>query len=122
MFGDFIVTDPQGNPIDSLSGQNAIFIQNINGTFSDQTASRMPDIHRWSKLMKVTDINNDNAHDLYYINIGFYSSEAINVLYVNNGNGYFRMKPVIVFLQKSQFGIMMLNLLTLIKTDLWICL
>lgn len=88
--GDYIVTDPQGNTIDSLSGQNAVFIQDSNGIFNDETMMRMPDIHRWSKLIKTSDINNDNAPDLYSINIGFFPSPATNVLYVNNGYGYFQ--------------------------------
>lgn len=87
--GDLIITDPQGNPIGTLSGRNAIFIRQSNGTFVDETTARMPDLVRRSKLMNVTDINNDGATDLYSINIGFVSSEALNVLYVNDGNGYF---------------------------------
>jgi len=87
--GDFIITDPQGNPIDTLSGRNAVFIQNSDGTFSDETVARMPDIVRWSKLMKVTDVNNDGAADLYSIDVGFSAAEALNVLYVNDGGGFF---------------------------------
>jgi hypothetical protein len=87
--GDFIITDPQGNPIDTLSGRNAVFIQNSNGTFSDETEIRMPDIVRWSKLMEVADINNDGAPELYSIDIGFSVAEALNVLYMNDGSGFF---------------------------------
>ena len=87
--GDFIITDPQGNPIDTLSGRNAVFIQNSDGTFGDETAARMPEIVRTSKLLKTTDINNDGAVDLYSIDVGFFVEEALNVLYVNNGSGYF---------------------------------
>jgi len=87
--GDLVITDPQGNPIDTLSGRNAVFIRNSNGTFTDETDTRMPDVVRTSKLMKTTDINNDGAPELYSINVGFATSEALNILYLNNGSGFF---------------------------------
>ncbi len=87
--GDLIITDPNGNPIDTLSGRNAVFIQQPDGTFTDETAARMPDYHRVSKLLKVADLNNDGAPELYSINIGFNSGEALNVLYLNDGSGVF---------------------------------
>jgi len=39
--------------------------------------------------MKVADINNDGAPELYSIDIGFDPSDAINVLYMNDGSGFF---------------------------------
>jgi hypothetical protein len=87
---EFIVTDDMGNPIDTLGGENAVFTQGANGTFIDETSSRMPSINRGSKLMKAADINNDGAPELYSINIGFTPAQALNVLYMNNGTGFFQ--------------------------------
>lgn len=87
--GDFIITDDQGIPIDTLSGCNAVFIRQSNGAFIDETETRMPDIIHWSKLMKVADINNDGSPEFYSIDIGFDPSDALNVLYMNDGSGYF---------------------------------
>lgn len=88
--GDIVITGSGGVPIDTLHGRNAILIQNPDGTFSDETDLRIPDINRWSKLMKTADINQDGAPDLYSINIGFSLENALNVLYMNDGNGFFQ--------------------------------
>lgn len=83
-------TGPPGNPLDSLSGQNAVFIQQINGSFLDETVTRLPADNRWSKLVKITDINQDGINDFYTINFGFSPAEATNMLYVNDGSGVFQ--------------------------------
>ncbi len=72
------------------SGQSAVFIQDSAGIFHDETSLRMPQMERMTRMVKISDVNNDNAPDIYEVNVGFDPQGATNVLYMNNGLGYFQ--------------------------------
>lgn len=82
--------DANNNLLVTFSGQNAVLVQTNEGSFVDETEHRMPPGVNPSKLMKVTDINQDNAPDLYAINLGsFLGSGVLHELYLNDGQGFF---------------------------------
>ncbi len=83
--------DAMGNLLVTFSGQNAVLVQTNGGSFVDETEHRMPPGVNPSKLMKVTDINQDNAPDLYALNLGsFLGSGVLHELYLNDGQGFFQ--------------------------------
>ena len=82
--------DAQNNLLLTLSGQNALLIQNDQGRYVDETALRMPVVDNPSKVARIADVNNDDAPDLYVINLGsFLGSGILHELYLNDGNGAF---------------------------------
>jgi hypothetical protein len=84
------ITDENGNPILSLSGQNAIFINRSAGYFSDETSSRYPAfVQDHTVEIAPGDVDKDGDPDLFIANIGFSSEETFNRLLVNNGQGFF---------------------------------
>ena len=88
---EVVFRDAQNNPIRTFSGQNALLIQQDNGRYADETAVRLPVVENPSKVMKVADLNNDDAPDLYVINLGsFLGSGILHELYFNDGNGAFQ--------------------------------
>ena len=87
---EVVFIDAMGNLLVTFSGQNAVLVQTNEGLFVDETEHRMPPGVNPSKLMKVTDINQDNAPDLYAINLGsFLGSGVLHELYLNDGQGFF---------------------------------
>ena len=82
--------DAQNNILLTLSGQNALLIQNDQGRYVDETALRLPAIDNPSKVVRTADVNNDEAPDLYVINFGsFLGTGIVHELYLNDGNGAF---------------------------------
>lgn len=87
---DFDLTDAQNNVLASFSGRTGVFIQTDEDQFVDETAARLPEVINPSKLVQVTDINNDDAPDVYVINLGgFIGSGVLQELYLNDGAGSF---------------------------------
>lgn len=89
--GKMIITNPQGVPIDTLSGQNALLINDGEGYFADETENRMPqyDDDLTTKI-RAEDVNGDEDVDIYVVNVGFSWEQASNRLYLNDGQGFFR--------------------------------
>jgi hypothetical protein len=84
------IMDENGNPIASLSGQNAIFINNGEGHFSDETASRNSTlVQDMTVEIAPGDVDKDGDIDLFLANVGFSLEENLNRLLVNNGQGVF---------------------------------
>ena len=88
-FGLTITDETSPEPIAVFSGQNAVLIQNSNNQFVDETTARMPEDNDDGLLIKVTDVNNDNAPDLYVINFSFFTDQH-QELYLNDGSGVFQ--------------------------------
>jgi hypothetical protein len=88
--GKMIITDEHGNPLDTLSGQNALLMNDGRGRFTDETEFRMPpfDDDLTTKI-RAKDLNGDSHVDIYVINIGFSWDQASNRLYLNDGGGFF---------------------------------
>jgi hypothetical protein len=76
-----------------------ILINNGDGTFRDETASRLPqDPHSQSldyiKNLTIADINGDGAPDILSETVIPPDGDSIDdVVYLNNGNGFFRALP-----------------------------
>ena len=76
-----------------------ILINNGDGTFRDETASRLPqDPHLQSldyiKNLTIADINGDGAPDIFTETVIPPGGDSIaDVVYLNNGNGFFRRLP-----------------------------
>lgn len=88
--GMTILTNEVDEPIDTLLGQNTLLINNGSGWFEDQTEMRMPHmVDDCTREIDISDVNGDQAIDLYVVNIGFCRDEGINKILVNNGGGYF---------------------------------
>lgn len=88
--GKMIITDPHGFPLDTLSGQNVLLINDGQGYFTDETEDRMPTYDDdWTTRIRVKDVNGDDQVDLFVINIGFSWEQASNRLYLNVGQGFF---------------------------------
>jgi len=84
------VTDENGNILFEFDGQDAVLIQNDNNQFVDETSTRMPpEDYDNGKLIKIADINNDLAPELYVINLTLFVPSPPHTLYLNDGNGYF---------------------------------
>lgn len=89
--GKMIINDSQGFPIDTISGQNAILINDGKGYFTDETENRMPKCDDdWTTKIEAKDVNGDDDVDIFVINIGFSWEQACNRLYLNDGEGFFR--------------------------------
>jgi hypothetical protein len=96
--GKMIITDPYGSPLDTLSGQNLLLLNDGQGYFRDGTEGRMPVCEDdWTTKIRVEDVNGDHRADLFVINIGFSWEQASNRLYLNEGEGFFK-KDVIKLL------------------------
>ncbi len=69
-------------------GQNRIMIQKANGTFTDETSSRLPMYNDFSHGVAIGDIDNDGDIDIFNNSItgGDYVSPT---LLINDGNGFF---------------------------------
>jgi hypothetical protein len=88
--GRFIITDPYGFPLDTLSGQNLLLINDGQGYFGDETDERMPACEEdWTTKIRAEDVNGDEQADLFVINIGFSWEQGSNRLYLNDGEGFF---------------------------------
>ena len=86
---EITITDETGPvPVFVYSGQNALLIQNDENKFIDETANRMPLACEPTKLIKITDINNNAAPDLYVINLS-HLTDVHHRLYLNDGTGVF---------------------------------
>jgi len=88
--GQMVITDEYGIPLDTLSGQNALLINDGAGYFSDQTEERMPpyDVDITTRI-KAKDVDGDGNVDLFVVNVGLFWEEAANKLYLNRGEGFF---------------------------------
>lgn len=88
--GRMVITDPQGHPLDTLSGQNLLLINDGQGYFGDETDERMPACDDdWTTKIRAEDVNGDDQTDLLVINIGFSWEQGSNRLYLNDGEGFF---------------------------------
>ncbi|MDB4769095.1 VCBS repeat-containing protein [Saprospiraceae bacterium] len=69
-------------------GQNRILIQKANGTFADETDSRLPIYNDYGHGVAIGDIDNDGDIDIYNNSItgGDYVSSCF---LINDGNGFF---------------------------------
>jgi hypothetical protein len=77
---------------DSLSGQNAILINDGSGWFSDETESRLPyTLEDRTRKVNICDVNGDAAVDLYFVNFGSEQEREIgtNAILINDGHGYY---------------------------------
>jgi hypothetical protein len=76
-----------------------ILIKNGDGTFRDETATRLPqDTHAQSfdyiKNLTLADLNGDGAPDILTETVVPPNGDAVDdAVYLNNGNGYFRPLP-----------------------------
>jgi hypothetical protein len=69
-------------------GQNRILIQKVNGTFADETESRLPIYNDYSHGAAFGDIDNDGDLDIY--NISTSGGDFVSPSFlINDGNGYF---------------------------------
>jgi hypothetical protein len=87
-----IYTDMTGQPIDTLSGQTALFRNLGGGHFADETESRMPDgLERAQIWLPVADVDGDGDRDL--LEVGFLFSENLPQLrlLLNDGSGHFAL-------------------------------
>ncbi len=88
---EMIWRDPQGNPYDTLNGQNACYRNTGNGFFVDETEERMPiQDSRHTRDLAICDIDNDDDKDI--LEVGFYQVGQYNQqvrLLVNDGEGNF---------------------------------
>ncbi|MCI0696168.1 FG-GAP-like repeat-containing protein [candidate division KSB1 bacterium] len=85
-----VITDENGNPIFSLSGQNAIFINQGRGYFKDETALRRAEtVQDLTVELAPGDVDRDGDLDLFVSNVGFSAEQYLNRLLINNGQGYF---------------------------------
>lgn len=85
-----VTTDENGTPLDSLSGQNAVFINQGNGYFRDETSSRHPVVvHDATVEIVAGDLDQDQDPDLFFTNVGFFEEESLNRLLINDGQGFF---------------------------------
>ncbi len=66
--------------------QNLLFINKGDGTFRDETASRLPKVNDRSYGLIAADLNGDGSPDLFVAN-SFTSQDR---LYLNDGQGFFR--------------------------------
>ena len=90
-----IIMDDPGNPVGFLSGQNAIFINDGQGHFTDETASRNPTLIEDSTVaIAPGDVDRDGDMDLFFANVGFLPEETMNRLLINNGEGFFTDETV----------------------------
>lgn len=88
--GRMVISDPQGHPLDTLSGQNLLLINDGQGYFRDETDYRMPPCDDdWTTKIRAKDVNGDDQADLLVINIGFSWEQGSNRLYLNDGEGFF---------------------------------
>lgn len=70
-------------PFGPNGSQNLIYIQQSNGTFTDETATRLPSNPNVSQKIKTLDVDNDGDLDILELNIGQ------NEILINNGSGVF---------------------------------
>ena len=88
----FVATDQQGQPIDTLSGQTALFRNIGGGRFVDETSSRIPaGFERSQAWLPLADVDGDGDRDL--LEVGFPSPENTPQLrlLVNDGSGRFTL-------------------------------
>jgi len=86
-----------------------ILINNKDGTFSDETSTRLPQSNNnnpWISFVNLLDLDKDGHHDIVAAPVG--GSEPL--YYLNNGNGFFRPLP-------NVFNIGIDNLFTFLDID-----
>jgi hypothetical protein len=67
-----------------------LFINNGDGTFTDESATRLPAITAETRDVEFGDIDNDGDLDLYVSNVSFFRSLSTeNQLLINDGTGVF---------------------------------
>ncbi len=100
--GKLVRYDEFGNPVDSLSGQNTLLINDGSGWFSDQTEGRVPvDSTISTKRIEIGDIDGDLDIDLFLANTGFNAEQAENRVYINDGQGRFSDETDSRFLEQG---------------------
>jgi hypothetical protein len=85
-----IITNQSGQPVDTLSGQTALFRNLGGGLFADETASRMPDgFERSQAWLPVADVDGDGDQDLMEVGFPFEGNFPQLRLLLNDGTGRF---------------------------------
>ncbi len=84
------ITAENGNPLATLSGRNAVFINQGHDSFRDETAMRnIAEVQDLTVEIAPGDVDRDGDVDLFFSNIGFSPEETANRLLINDGQGVF---------------------------------
>ncbi len=88
------ITQNDPTPRDSLSGQTALYINNGEGFFEDETAERIPsELTSSTRKLANADIDRDNDEDLVQIIYQSNPESSYCRLLLNDGTGHFSVAP-----------------------------
>lgn len=82
----FTITDIHNDPVN----QPRLYIHQPDGTYQDETSSRMPELNKGGHEASLLDFENDGDTDILYICESF-DETFTNYLFLNDGTGHFSL-------------------------------